>query len=235
MISCILPTCRGGKWVSDRIEELNKSSYKDLELIIVEDGKVENYAFYDKLKVKVIKLEENSGSVSIPRAIGISWATGEFISHVDDDVIIFENKYLDLINNIQDNSLCYGNRVDVYLPNTLKNNTSETIYYSPQNKIPDWNPQLGWGIDGGQFIYRSDVWKKHPFIFPKRGCDWETAKVIHSVNPKFKHIDVDVCGYMWHNENRSLDDNTKIKTIFPKKFTSYFSPDYDVSCIPEVA
>ena len=110
MISCILPTCRGGTWVTDRLYELSISTYKDLDIIIVEDGYVEPYIIPDSLPVRVIKLDKNSNSVSIPRAIGISYAIGDYIAHIDDDVIIYSNKFG--IYNVGSQVFSYSQRVE---------------------------------------------------------------------------------------------------------------------------
>lgn len=229
MISCILPTHRGGYLVTERLTELNESRYKDLEVIIVEDGPVKEYRVPESLNVKVIKLEENSGSVSIPRAVGLSYAKGEFISHVDDDVMQLPNKFEVLVSSIGDNYLCYGNRMNLILPGAPNHTGSNTdIYYENIRPITNWNPLQpeGWGVDNGQYIYRADVWKKNKFIFPKRGCDWETAKLIARTNNKFKYVDSIVCIYIWHKDNRSNNDATKTKEIYPEKYTKYFNPEF---------
>lgn len=225
MVSCILPTIRGGYWVINRILELKESKYNNLELVIVEDGPgpsfMSNYnekaiQYYSKSfkgGIKTIRLEENSGSVSIPRAIGITHSKGEFIAHVDDDVINFPNKFKDLVEAFdKDTSLVYG---DMEIVKPGQNTT--------RNVVKNWNPLQGWGVDGSQFIYRANVYEKMPLVFCRRGCDWETAKEIFKVNPKFKHIDKMVSIYQWHDTNRSLDESTKTKTIYPGNFKQYFN------------
>jgi glycosyltransferase involved in cell wall biosynthesis len=224
MISCILPTNRGGNWVSQRLNELALSTFTDLEIIIVEDGIVEPYIIPDGLKVKVIKMDQNSGSVSIPRAVGLSYATGKYIAHTDDDVIIYKDKFDILIKNIKDAWICYGSRVERYLPHTPKNNTAR-VFLNFVN-TPNWDPRTTWGVDGGQFIYKSEVWKKNKFIFPKRGCDWETAKLVMTTCPMIRSVFPAVCEYIWHDKNRSLDESTKSKDIYPEQFKKYFNPEF---------
>lgn len=224
MISCILPTHRGGFFVTDRLAEIQNSTYSDLEVILIEDGVVNEYEIPEKLKnkIKIIKLKNNSKSVSIPRAIGISHSSGEFICHVDDDVIIFPNKFKLLIDTIADSSLCYGNRIEVYLPNTKKNSSNNIINSNPI-KLKNWNPFIQSGVDGGQFMYRSEVWRNRRFIFPKRACDWETAKEVCLWNNKISYIDETLCGYIWHETNRNLDPNSITNPIYPDQFLQYFN------------
>jgi glycosyltransferase involved in cell wall biosynthesis len=224
MISCILPTNRGGQWVTSRLQELADSTYENLEVIIIEDGPVESYDIPSKLSIKIIKIENNSRSVSIPRAVGLSYATGDYISHIDDDVVVFKDKFDNLLKHIQDSWICYGDRIERYLPFTQKNPTPNIV--TKLVSTPNWDPRKGWGVDGGQFIYKSEVWKKNKFIFPKRGCDWETANLIMKTNPKITYVPIPVCEYIWHNKNRSLDDKTKHEQIYPERYEKYFNPSF---------
>src|ERR1700684_1674024 len=100
LISAILPTYNRASWVIERIEEIKAQTYTNWELIIVNDGSTDNTVelikpFINK-QIKLINLSQNSGSVSIPRAIGIVACQGEFIAPVDDDVIMLFNKFKDL-------------------------------------------------------------------------------------------------------------------------------------------
>jgi len=219
LISAIMPTFNRASWVLERIEELKKQTYSIWELIIVNDCSTDNTIKvlqpYLSDKIKLINLKQNSGSVSIPRAVGICAAKGEFIAPVDDDVMNLSNKFQDLINAIDDNSvLCYGNRRNYY---------PESNELSDDIKKPNWNPlePNGWGIDNGQFIYRSNVYNKIPIIFPKRACDWVLAKSIKSLG-EFKYVDKTVSIYQSHKNNRCHDESTKTKEINPFAFKEYF-------------
>lgn len=58
----------------------------DIEWIIVDDGC--NEKELDKLKAKIIHLEENSGTASRPRNVGLDNATGEYITFIDSDDLV---------------------------------------------------------------------------------------------------------------------------------------------------
>ena len=226
MISCILPTHRGGSFVSDRLTEINNSTYSDLDIILIEDGPIQEYKIPIELinKIKIIKLKKNSKSVSIPRAIGISYCSGEFICHVDDDVVIFPNKFKLLIQNIGNSSLCYGNRIEIFLPNSKKN-PSNTLAYSNPIKLKNWNPLTQWGVDGSQFMSRSEVWKNRKFIFPKRACDWETAKEVCLWKNEISYVDETLCGYIWHDTKMNFDLKSTTEVIYPEEYLDYFNKD----------
>lgn len=235
LISAILPTFNRCELLEERIKEIKKQTYDKWELIVINDCSTDKteeiLKKHESKKIKIINLPENSGCVSIPRSIGICQANGEYIAPIDDDVINLENKFKNLVKTInkkKSNVLSYGNRIEVWnrkdLPqdhwNWQKN--SRNIFFK-KNKIENWNPLLpnGWGVDNGQILYKTEVYRKIPIKFFKRACDWELCKMLKNLGD-FAHLDEDVCIYMWHYGNRSLDESTKYKNIYPEKFKSFF-------------
>lgn len=87
--SIIVPVYNAEKYLSHCIESLIKQTYKNIEIILINDGSTdgslkicERYAERDnRIKIHSIK---NSG-VSTARNIGISLATGSYITFVDSD------------------------------------------------------------------------------------------------------------------------------------------------------
>lgn len=218
-ISCIMPSYNRPAFVLQRIKELDQQSYINWELIVVDDGSDCSYQDViniDRPNIKYIKLKENSKSVSIPRAIGISYSTGELISHMDDDIEIYPQKFNLLASPFFNNPnllLSYGDR------HTTRANVKEL------NVIENWNPSLpqGWGVDGSQFIYKASVYKKINYVFCRRACDYETAKAIYNISfHPFLRIPHPVCNYIWHDNNRSIDLGNLKVPIYPSKFRSYF-------------
>ncbi len=226
LVSCILPTYNRPLFLEESLSSLENQSHQNFEVIIVNDGGAAPILNTKISNITVINLEKNSGSVTIPRNIGISRAKGEFIAHIDDDVISLRDKLQLLVSNIEYNLLCYGNRIDI--------TDTGSIQYVPP--IHNWNPSLpqGWGVDGGQFIYRSAFYDTNPYVFARRACDWELAKRIWASNPNsFKHVNNYVCAYRWHANNRSKDETTKIKKIYPGKFKEYFASSRWDHAIPD--
>lgn len=224
MVSVILPTYNRENFIEDAIGEILDSSYKNLELIVVNDGSTDKTnEILSKIKnVKIINLEENSGTVSIPRNIGISHSIGEFIAHADDDVVTHKDKFLNLVEAIETNEnniLSYGDRIDRY------QNGFERLQV-----IKDWNPLNGTGVDNSQFIYKSNVYKDIGFCYVYRACDWELAKRIYPLG-RFIHINSVVSIYLWHDDNRSIKTNGLYSTIevnpeTVSKFEKYVNKNY---------
>lgn len=217
-ISCIMPSFNRLEQARSRIYDIQNQNYSNWELIIVDDGSTQNY---DSLLTKdnriiLIRLPSNSASVSIPRNIGITHCTGEYICHIDDDVVQHPNK-LFLLSNLLDNydtDLVFGQRLEI----------RDNLLIDVPARI-EWDPSLpnGWGVDNGQIMYRKSVYEKIDLVFSRRACDYELAKQIKKYSKPFISTPQKVCTYVWHKSNRSLDDSTIIKPIYPSKFKEFFN------------
>ena len=213
MVSIIIPTYNREAFLLDRLTEIEKSTYQNFEIIVVNDG---GDSLSGKLpsNVKLIELEQNSQSVSIPRNIGISYARGEFICPADDDVRFLPEKLELLVNNIEDGYLCYGNRSEIYLDN------NQSIQ---RQLIVNWNPLLGAGIDNGQYIYRKSVYERIPYVISTHACDYHLAKEIFKYWGRFKWIHNTVSEYIWHKNNRTYSETRKHVPLDIAAFKSYFN------------
>lgn len=91
-VSIILPVYQGEKTVRIAVKSILKQTYKNIELIIVNDGSVDGTdELLSKMakkysQIKYIKNEENRG-VYFSRNIGIKKSTGDFITMQDADDI----------------------------------------------------------------------------------------------------------------------------------------------------
>ena len=95
MVSIIVPIYNVEQYISKCIESILAQTYRDFELILVDDGSPDNcgkicdeYAKQDS-RVHVIH-QENSG-LSAARNAGIDDAKGEYIMFVDSDDFITDN------------------------------------------------------------------------------------------------------------------------------------------------
>ncbi|MDR1518117.1 MAG: glycosyltransferase [Dysgonamonadaceae bacterium] len=89
-VSVIVPVYNGEKYVTQCIENLLHQTYKNLEIIVVNDGSTDRSAeIAEQYPVKIIH-QENHG-LSASRNVGINAAVGEFIHFLDvDDLINLE-------------------------------------------------------------------------------------------------------------------------------------------------
>ena len=100
-ISVIIPVYNGEKYVAQCIENMLCQTYKNLEVIVVNDGSVDNSVrIAEKYPVKIIHFENNRG-LSAARNTGIAVATGEYIHFMDVDDTINPEFYEKLATAVQ--------------------------------------------------------------------------------------------------------------------------------------
>lgn len=104
-ISIIMPVYNKARYIEKTINSILSQTYKDFELIIVDDGSTDGSELIcDKFeqmdsRVKVFHIE--NGGVSNARNIGIENAGGEYIQFIDSDDYISENMIYDLCQIIE--------------------------------------------------------------------------------------------------------------------------------------
>ena len=104
LISIIIPVYNVEQYLNQCIDSIVNQTYKNLEIILVDDGSTDNssricdeYALQDK-RIKVIHKE--NGGVSSARNFGLNIAKGEYIGFVDSDDFIERDMYEILIKTL---------------------------------------------------------------------------------------------------------------------------------------
>lgn len=104
LISIIVPIFNVEKYIKKCVDSIINQSYKNLEIILVDDGSCDScgeicdqYKISDK-RVKVI--HKKNGGLSDARNIGLLAATGDFIAFVDGDDYISSDMYETLLSNL---------------------------------------------------------------------------------------------------------------------------------------
>lgn len=97
LVSVIIPTYNRAHLISEAIESVVNQTYKDLEIIVVDDGSLDNtekivrkWQEKDK-RIFYIKHEKNRG-ISAARNTGISYSKGDYLAFLDDDDIWLHQK-----------------------------------------------------------------------------------------------------------------------------------------------
>ena len=97
LISIIVPVYNGEKYIEKCINSIRHQTYRNLEIIIVNDGSTDNTLEickklqYDDYRIKIIN-QQNKG-VSNARNTGLEAATGKYIGFVDSDDYIEPSMY----------------------------------------------------------------------------------------------------------------------------------------------
>ncbi len=157
LITVIVPVYNVEQYVARCIDSISNQTYKNLEIILVDDGSkdssgiiCEDYAKKDS-RIKVIHTK--NGGVSNARNAGLDIATGDFIAFVDSDDYILANMYetmlQELLNNEADIAICqiintFGECPEIANGynsiNLTKNDLLERFYVTKKNFVTDYSP-----------------------------------------------------------------------------------------------
>lgn len=142
-ISIIVPVYNLENYIEKAINQLTSQTYKNLEIILVDDGSTDKSLelcnTFAKSDNRIVVIHQENRGVSVARNTGIKYATGEYIGFFDgDDDIesdIFEFLYNNLVKNNADISIC---GVTIINPDNSVNNIStgkQIIWNNPQDYI----------------------------------------------------------------------------------------------------
>lgn len=143
-ISIIVPVYNIAQYLARCLDSIINQTYKNLEIIIVDDGSVDSsreiIEEYKKKDSRIISIFKENSGVSDTRNLGIESATGDYIGFVDGDDYIEPNMFEFLMDNaIKHNAdishcgyqMVFPSRTDYYY------NTGEVIVQDNNKGVLD--------------------------------------------------------------------------------------------------
>ncbi len=105
-ISVIVPVYRAEKYIENCIASIVNQTYKNLEIILVDDGSPDSCPQicdeWAKKDSRIVVVHKQNGGVSSARNTGLDVATGDYITFVDSDDFIEENMIFSLLDAMGD-------------------------------------------------------------------------------------------------------------------------------------
>ena len=103
-LSVVLPVYNVESYVSKCIDSILNQTFKDFELIIIDDGSTDSSSaiceHYKNIDSRIQLIKQKNQGLSAARNHGIQLAQGEFISFIDSDDWIDSTMYADLLSLI---------------------------------------------------------------------------------------------------------------------------------------
>ena len=104
-VSIVVPVYNGEKYIDKCIQSLLKQTYKNIEIVVVNDGSTDStQKVLDKYKERLILINQDNHGHSYSRNVGINNSTGEFVCFVDSDDYVDPNFVLCLYESIIKNN-----------------------------------------------------------------------------------------------------------------------------------
>lgn len=205
LISIIVPVYRVEKYLKKCVDSLINQTYKNLEIILVDDGSPDNCPIvcdtYAKIDSRIVVIHKENGGLSDARNAGLDIASGEYIGFVDSDDYISPDMYEALLRGLtEDNS-------DIACCNYLQVNEEGTAYKDQELPIKDECLDSRGAYEllikyGGYYavawnkLYRRQIWetirypkgRKYEDMFVICALIEQCAKISHVNSPLYYYV-----------------------------------------------
>jgi Glycosyltransferases involved in cell wall biogenesis len=103
LVSVIIAVYNGEKYISQAIESLFNQTYKNVEIILVDDGSTDNTSKIAKQYDNIKYIYQQNKGQSSARNLGISAANGEYLAFLDADDLYREDKIEKQVKILKEN------------------------------------------------------------------------------------------------------------------------------------
>lgn len=173
--SFVIPVYQSEEYLSECLESIINQTYKNFEIILVDDGSTDNSGVicdeYSKTDERIIVFHKNNEGQGIARNIGINKASGKYIIFVDSDDYWKNNKMLEKIDSLSNEAdviffdlvFLYKNKnIDLGITKKLKDCYENGIDFMTHlltiNHSFPWYPVL--------YAFKKDIWINNNLSFP---------------------------------------------------------------------
>lgn len=197
LVSVIIPVYNAEKYIGSLLENLERQTYHNVELLFVDDGSTDGT--YNRLmqsskcENRIQVLHKENGGPSSARNYGLSVCTGELILFLDADDEIEEEYIGNLVEAIKGNQLAIASMKKKYIK-------EETVYKIETDRVKIKNGKYSlkkifvdslkdnyiWSISACNKMYRADIIKKYDLSFNEK-IKWSEDLLWNS--KYFLHVD----------------------------------------------
>ena len=213
LISVIIPTYNNAEIIKETIESALNQTFKDFEIIVINDGSTDNSA--DVLRPyinsgKIIYLEQDNSGPTMARNRGIETSRGKYIAFLDNDDLWMPTKLekqVDFLNRNEDYGMAYTDAYEFRGSKILKSSKLTSNDISMMTGMIFEHLMNGCFIFMSTVVVRKSVLEDMGYFDPNVGftCnDWELWLRI-SKKYKIKFIDEILIGYRRHSGNITND------------------------------
>ena len=188
MISVVVPIYNVEKYLEKCIDSIINQTYKDLEIILVDDGSTDSSGKiadkYAKLDSRIKVIHKSNGGLSDARNKGLKIASGKYVSFVDSDDFI-SNDMLDYLYK-----LLKENNSEISVCNFQQFSSEEEIINEANNKIGKSNNYLNEEILQillkGDITYGDYAWNKLYLLELFHNVQYPVGKKMEDIGTTYK-------------------------------------------------
>ncbi len=229
-VSVIIPIYNSEKYLVECFDSILNQSYKNLEIILVNDGSIDNSLAISKSYVEkdnrfFLYNNENHG-VSYSRNFGLDKSTGDYIIFVDSDDTIERDFILDLVeeqNKSNVDVVACGFKLQ-YANKMIENKLISGVYDSDEiikNLFYNYNSIEGYSVNK---LFHKDIIEKNNLRFDDSIKIWEDKLFVVQYLRCTKRVAIiESTGYLYRMRKSSA-----LNTITKKDLTVFTA--YNMLC-----
>ena len=203
LITIIIPVYNVELYLNRCIESVINQTYKDIEIILINDGSTDNseeicnkYAKRDK---RISVINKKNGGLSDARNVGIDYSSGNYLFFLDSDDWLSKNAIEILYNNIikYNADISIGTLKDVFSFDKLvySNYKDLVSLYSKEEALENLMYMHGFGNSACGKLFKSSLFNNIRFPYRKLYEDLATVYKIFSKSDKAVLIDSEIYFY----------------------------------------
>lgn len=225
LISVIVPIYNVKPYLQECINSIMNQSYKNLEIILVDDGSKDGSGElcdeFEKKDNRIVVIHKNNGGLSEARNVGLNIATGEYFCFVDSDDTIEEDMIGLLYYNAKhynaDISMCCSNYIKCGKIYKRRSTGKIDIYYTKNNIIRFLFQKSGLSISVCVKMFRAN---KHFFKFPVGKTSEDAFAVLDTIADDSVLVIQDIGKYNYRLRDGSI---TRLKRYCYSLLDCYFA------------
>tara|TARA_B110000977_G_scaffold184256_1_gene247720 strand:- start:2667 stop:3563 length:897 start_codon:yes stop_codon:yes gene_type:complete len=231
LLSVIIPCYNQGKYIDNTINSVLKQGYKNIEIIIVNDGSTDGLTNQKLQEIEHPKIMvfniENKGSAGA-RNYGFMKAQGKYVQFIDSDDIILGEKFNSQISALEANTtldFCYSKFQ--YCNNNLNIITVpfKFTYEFGKSAIESllYNYERNFILVIGSSVFKKSLWAAGPPFDEKVKSkeDWIFWINIMNKDAKFQFIDEYFLLYRLHDANKTKNLNLTTSNFSKASYIIY--------------
>lgn len=206
LVSVIMPSYNSEKFIKESIESIQKQSYENWELIIVDDGSIDttmDIVLKYKVEDRRIVLYKNlKKGVSSARNLGINNAKGDYICFLDSDDLYSKDVIYNRIKFMEDNNI-QATTCAIVLTDENLNDLGWVIRGKEVFTFEDFH---GCPVHTNSVMFKREVFEKLRFDEKfSNGEDWLMWQRIARMGIDFHRVDE--CRIYYRQQNGAVRKN----------------------------
>lgn len=132
LVSVVIPFYSGKDWLFEAIKSVLNQTYKNIEVLVINDGSSENIDdIINKFKPRIRVIKKTNGGPASARNLGIKIAKGKYIAFLDSDDLWLPEKLEKQINFMEKTKYVWSHHsYQMFWENSKKSRVVDTSKYS---------------------------------------------------------------------------------------------------------